>query len=190
MVAQTPPQSAPGSASAKAPDAKALEVVARMVAEQYSGPFPHPDLLERYEALVPGCAQQLFDDAHAQTEHRMELERIAIRGDDFRATLGVFVGATIGIGGLVLAGYFAYKGQPLTGLGTVILDLGTLAGVFVYGSQLRKSERQEKAEAVATAPVHRRGRGRLDAGVRRGASHRESSASEQRELPEGGDETA
>jgi uncharacterized membrane protein len=152
-----------------------------LVAEQYSGQFPHPDLLERYEALAPGCSKQLFDDAHAQTQHRIQLEQIAVKGDDFRATVGLFVGAIIGIGGLVLAGYFAYKGESLTGLGAVILDIGTLAGVYLYGSHSRRQERTEKAADISSAPLHRRGRSRLDAGVRRRPSDTEQQTADSQE---------
>jgi uncharacterized membrane protein len=175
MAAIEPP---PRSATSPLTDPESLDIVARLVAEQYSGQFPHPDLLERYEALAPGCSKQLFDDAHAQTQHRIQLERIAVKGDDFRATVGVFVGAIIGVGGLVLAGYFAYKGESLTGLGAVILDVGTLAGVYLYGSHSRRQERTDKAADISSAPLHRRGRSRLDAEVRSHRSETEQQTAE------------
>ena len=40
----------------------------------FEGPTPHPDVLERYDALVPGTAQRLIDLAVEESHHRRTLE--------------------------------------------------------------------------------------------------------------------
>lgn len=39
--------------------------------------IPHPELLERYERLLPGTAERLLRLAESETEHRRALERQA-----------------------------------------------------------------------------------------------------------------
>ena len=40
----------------------------------FSGPTPHPEIMERYDALVPGSAERLFLLAEAESAHRREIE--------------------------------------------------------------------------------------------------------------------
>jgi uncharacterized membrane protein len=43
----------------------------------FHGPTPPPDVMERYEALVPGIAKRLFDLAEDESTHRRALETSA-----------------------------------------------------------------------------------------------------------------
>lgn len=43
----------------------------------FQGPTPHPDIMERYDALVPGTAKRLFEQAEAESAHRRSLEQKA-----------------------------------------------------------------------------------------------------------------
>ena len=40
----------------------------------YQGPVPHPEILERFEALVPGTAQRMFQQAADESAHRRQQE--------------------------------------------------------------------------------------------------------------------
>jgi len=51
----------------------------------FSGPLPHPDILAKYDQVVPGTAARLIETAQKQGEHRMDLEKTVIKGDNFRA---------------------------------------------------------------------------------------------------------
>jgi uncharacterized membrane protein len=44
------------------------------VTQQFSGPIPPPEMLERFERVVPGSATMIVDQAREQTGHRMGLE--------------------------------------------------------------------------------------------------------------------
>jgi len=43
--------------------------------EAYSGPYPHPDFLERYEALVPGAAERILTITEENAKAYRDLER-------------------------------------------------------------------------------------------------------------------
>jgi hypothetical protein len=79
-------------------------VYVKTSARSFSGPLPHPEILDGFEQLVPGAARQIIEDAHRQTLHRQGLERWAIKGDTIRSGLGLLAAMTISCGAL-LAGY-------------------------------------------------------------------------------------
>ncbi len=43
--------------------------------ELYAGPLPHPEILEKFEQILPGSADRILKQAEAQTLHRIELEK-------------------------------------------------------------------------------------------------------------------
>lgn len=65
--------------------------------------MPHPDHLERYEALHPGASAIIFGEFQSQGEHRRELERRVVRGNERRSDIGQWLGWTIAIAFLVVS---------------------------------------------------------------------------------------
>lgn len=53
----------------------------RLVAQQFQGPLPPPDLLDQYERIDPGAAKAIIEMAQRQAEHRQTLELEAQRAD-------------------------------------------------------------------------------------------------------------
>lgn len=53
-----------------------IQVVERR--ETYSGPIPHPTILEEFDRIVPGAAKQIVDQAASETKHRQSLENKAM----------------------------------------------------------------------------------------------------------------
>ena len=52
----------------------------------------------------------------------------------------------------LLAAFMVWMGQGLVGLAAFVTALGTLAGVYLYGSKSRKDERLRKARMMAGLP--------------------------------------
>lgn len=78
------------------------KIIATM--EMYSGPIPHPAILEGYEKLCPGAAKEIIENGVQESQHRRKLEtkRQARRGHLAWFTLGSLVLVTI----LLLVGSF------------------------------------------------------------------------------------
>lgn len=127
------------------------QLVAAMHHSSFSGPLPPPDVLKRYNEVVPGAAERIITMAEAQAKHRQELERAEVFGGNRRANLGQYFGFTIGIAGLVVALILGIRGNAWVAGLIGVLDLGGLVSIFVYGSRSRRSERREKGEAFAEA---------------------------------------
>lgn len=101
--------------------------------EAYSGPMPHPDHLERYEALHPGAAAMIFGEFESQSRHRREMERRIIVGNQRRASIGQILAFVIALAFLGVSAWLIAAGHGIEGavLGTV--DLTALVTVFIVG---------------------------------------------------------
>jgi hypothetical protein len=100
--------------------------------------------MERLEALAPGITREILDMARDQGRHRMELERIAVVGENARANLGPKLGFGLCLAALGVSGYCASIDQPWVAGALGGLDIVSLVAVFVYGTERRRTERLEK----------------------------------------------
>ena len=100
----------------------------------WSGPLPPPTLLAEYNDAVPGGAERILSMAERQTSHRMEMEVRTAKYDHRLAHAGQWIGLTVVLAVLVLAGYMVYLGATTAAVAVIGIDLVGLAAVFVYGS--------------------------------------------------------
>jgi uncharacterized membrane protein len=105
---------------------------------EYSAPIPPPELLAGYERALPGCAERIVAMAEKEQSHRHDMQKKELearlkmmqRGQYFAFGLGA-VGM---IGGLTLVG----MSKPIVGLSAFLLSLGSLVGVYLFNSKLRR----------------------------------------------------
>lgn len=83
--------------------------------------------------------------AKNQSEHRQELEKSVIISDIKNSKLGLYFGFIIGMTGIIAGTIIIFSGQVIAGEFLSTISLGSLVGTFVYGSQRRKKEREQKA---------------------------------------------
>lgn len=114
------------------------------VTKTYSGPIPPPELLERYDQIVPGSAQTIIDQFTKQGDHRMSLEQLVIRADVQRSKWGLIAGFTLAIVTIIGSFYMMYLGKETVGFGGVLVAVGSLVTTFIYGTVSRRKEREEK----------------------------------------------
>ncbi|MDR1249035.1 MAG: DUF2335 domain-containing protein [Treponema sp.] len=108
------------------------------------GPLPPPAELEKYEGLYPGATRLLFDNFINQSNHRMELEKTVIKGDNRRADIAQWLSFAIGITALVGGFLLILKGKDGFGFASIIGALGTLLSSFIGGILSRRKERENK----------------------------------------------
>ncbi len=111
----------------------------------FEGPLPPPDILKRFDDVVPGAAERIIKMAEEQFAHRVSLEKKVIDSDISRSKWGQILGFLIAVVGLGVACLITIYGNPLAG---TIIGGGTLAslvGVFMYGSRIRSKERERKS---------------------------------------------
>lgn len=127
--------------------------------ETYSGPAPHPDLLERYDRIVPGAAREFLDAVREERLHRhrgdeverqirLKLAEAEIAG----SRLGLIFGFVIGMTGLIVACICALTDHEMTAAIVAGVDLLALVAVFVTGRvyEARRSEPELPAESTSS----------------------------------------
>lgn len=113
---------------------------------RYVSQFPPPAVLREYEQLVPGCVAEIFKVGNQQSRHRMTIETKVTDSDIERSKHGLW--AAVWIASLIIvAGITAIAmNHPGTGATIIGVDLTSLVGIFVYGTERRRSERLRKSD--------------------------------------------
>lgn len=101
--------------------------------EQFQGPFPHPQILEQYNKVLPGAAERVFTLTENEQTHRHSIQNTAVTGAISRDRRGQWMGYTITLAVLAIAVFFAYKGNTAFAGTLITVDLVALAAIFVSG---------------------------------------------------------
>jgi uncharacterized membrane protein len=101
-------------------------------AREFSGPLPPPEMLAEYERALPGCAERIVKMVETEGDHRRECETRIVRADIRLSHIGQVMALVIALSALALAGLLLYDNKKIGGLASLIIGLGTLAGVFFY----------------------------------------------------------
>jgi uncharacterized membrane protein len=110
----------------------------------FSGPIPPPDLLDRYNQMIPGGADRILKMAEKQSAHRQYIEKWAVIGGTILSYFGVGCAACIALGALYLGYRLIMNGQVIPG---AVFGGGGLTGLvaaFIYGTRSRREERQRR----------------------------------------------
>ncbi len=113
----------------------------------FSGPLPHPILLEGYNDIVENGAERIFKAFENQTNHRLECERKLVDSKIGSEKRGQTFGFVIAIIGLSLATLLAILNHPTVASIIGGASIVGLATVFVTGKVSRAkvdSETNEK----------------------------------------------
>lgn len=87
-----------------------------------------------------------------QEQHRQRLEEVTIRGNDRRATQGIWIGAGLSVLFLVAAFVLGILGHQVAAGVIGGVDIVGLATVFVVGRREQRVERREKAKLTSQPP--------------------------------------
>lgn len=110
----------------------------------FAGPLPHPAILSQYDKIVPGAAQRILTMAEEQSKHRRDLEKKVIYSDTFNSRWGLLLGFIIGLVAVIGSILIILNGYRVEGFLINIIYIGSLVGIFVYGSRQRRKEREER----------------------------------------------
>jgi len=108
------------------------------------GPLPPPEEMQKYESLYPGATKLLFDNFITQTNHRIELEKTVIQGDNKRADKAQRNSFIIAMSILILSGILFFLGKDGYAIAAVITAIAPIIIAFISSSISRKKEREAK----------------------------------------------
>lgn len=119
--------------------------------EHYEGLLPHPQHLERFEALLPGATDRLLKMAEGQSTHRQQMERKYLNFNGTGEVLGtIFAGLTV-IGAIAGGVFLIYHDKSVEGLVAMLTPLATVGGIFVKTRSKQAKQIQAKQTAVQRA---------------------------------------
>ena len=101
--------------------------------------LPPPEVLQKYNSVVPGLADRIVAQAEKQTFHRIALEKKLLTSNIWKSFLGLVFGfliSSLGVGGGL---YLTFVGFNVIGIIFSSATLVSLVMSFIYGSQYRKN---------------------------------------------------
>lgn len=116
--------------------------------EAFAGPLPHPDHFAAYDNAVPGSGSRILAMAERQSAHRQQLEDKVVTGNLVAQKMGIVAATVLALaitGGGV---WLVHDGKSLEGMSALIAAIGSLVGIFIYGSR-RQIDEQAKKRAKA-----------------------------------------
>ncbi len=116
--------------------------------QAFSGPMPPPELLQKYNEVVPGAAERILAMAEKQANHRQTLELEVIMADVRRSNWGLVAGFVISVLALGASTASILTGHDVAGASIFGVSIISIVTTFVIGVRTRKKERDDKSIAV------------------------------------------
>lgn len=114
------------------------------VTEQFSGPLPPPDVLERYNQIAPDAANRIIAMAEQETGHRRNMEQIIVSNEYREARMGQVCAVIIGSLAIIAGATISVLGAQLAGAAIGGSGVIGLVSVFVFGRQGDRPHKQDK----------------------------------------------
>lgn len=104
-------------------------------AQHYSGPIPAPEILAKFESILPGATERIFKHYEDQVKHRIETETSIVQGQLKLEKTGQWMAFILAILVLLVSVLLILKGLPVGGLVGILSTLAALVGVFIYNKK-------------------------------------------------------
>jgi uncharacterized membrane protein len=115
--------------------------------QQFSGPLPSPEVLEKYGQIIDGGPERILVMAEEQSKHRRELEAKALQIDSRNSLLGIIFAFVLGLVTVIVGGLVVVQGHSYPGTFLGSAGLLGLVCAFIYGTRERRKERESKAKS-------------------------------------------
>ena len=132
-----PEGSAPPEAVETVAERAASIIRAEFKGYRFSGPLPHPRILEEYERIVPGAAERIIAMAEKEQTQRHSLESRTAIVESRLGTWGLVFAFVLAMVLLTGAIWLISRGYSLEGGLLAGVDLITLSAIFIYGRATR-----------------------------------------------------
>ena len=121
----------------------------RFLTQVYQGPLPPPRILEEYEKIKPGAAQEIFDMAHKAQEHQISMEKArmnyANRNLAFNFILGLV--GQIGTIAITLTSFimaFVFMQFGAVKLGYLVASVSTIVTGYLIWWKVSEADKKNK----------------------------------------------
>lgn len=98
----------------------------------YSSPFPHPDILKKYEDILPGSAKDIFEIAISNSECLTNATNKMVWSNMIGELLGMIISWTVIMATLYLGWDLIKSGKDIQGFISIFGPLGAVLGTFIF----------------------------------------------------------
>lgn len=148
-----PKPASPPPAQAQQPGA-VVRQASVSVEERYQGPLPHPETLRQFEQVLPGSAQSIINEFHAEAAHRRSIEKAesenmmtVYRRHQRQGILRSTYAFVISIAGVGAGWYEIHLGHPAAGATIITATVVSIVAIFVTGKRSKKEESSDELPA-------------------------------------------
>lgn len=114
--------------------------------EIYSGPLPHPAMLEEYDRILPGGADRIFTVFEKQSAHRQEMETTFLNHRANESKLGTICITVISIVMIVSGAMLIYSGKDASGLALIGTNVVVIGFGYIRGTSQSKKNLENKKD--------------------------------------------
>jgi len=126
----------------------ATVTVSASISQQYSGPLPPPELLERFNQVIPSGAERIMAMAEQQSAHRINIETTVVKNQQWQSTLGQYFALFVTVFGLSISAWAIFTGHDGAG-GTIgVATISSVAYAFITGRNKQQADLKAKADTV------------------------------------------
>jgi len=125
--------------------AKTVQQETRIIRQTatFTGPVPPPNILNGYNAVVPGAAERIIAMAERQQKHDHETQRLIIKSHHRDYKRGQYCAVGVSISVVIVGGVVAVMGQPAAGAAIGAIALGPVISAFVHHQRNDSSDNDE-----------------------------------------------
>lgn len=95
--------------------------------------LPSPDVLARYEKIIPGGAERILELGEQRSAHAQLMTERTLQSATRTRRIEQAVTFVLALGAGVLGGALLLQGSELAGLLVFLIDAAALVGVTIYG---------------------------------------------------------
>lgn len=117
----------------------------RTETEMHVGPLPHPEIFRRYEEILPGAAERLFQQFEEEGRTRREIGKQLANNDVFLSRVGLIGGIILGLA-MIFAGYKIAQINPWAGSAIIGTGMAAVLAAYFRGVQRRHDSSPETGE--------------------------------------------
>ena len=114
--------------------------------QKYSAPLPPPEMLQKFNEVLPGLAERIVKMAENQSNHRIEIEKKAIVGQVDQSANGQRYALFLGGLALIIALVLGLTGHDSVAIAIGSIDIVGLVAAFTFGQRKQRRDLDKKSK--------------------------------------------
>jgi uncharacterized membrane protein len=134
------PRKRPGNTPQQQKEERSSSLGLAAIQNHFSGPIPPPEMLARYDEILPGAAKTILQRAETESTHRCEMEKNILSEQvaaDKRTASEVRLGQILGFVSVIaivsLSAYATHLGKDALAIGLGVSTIAGLVTAFIKG---------------------------------------------------------